>query len=343
MVISLKGEVFNKMNKVKADNRLKVFEGFAGYGGASYGLKRAGIDFEVVGYSEFDKFASALYDQNHKAQNNKPIKNWGDITLINPEELPDFDLFTGGFPCQPFSQVGLGQGEKDRHGRGTLLYDILRICEVKKPKYILLENVKGLVTKRFEKTFNTLKQSLRDMGYGNLKYAVLNTKDYGIPQNRERVWMFAQLGGLPEDFSMVPTKIENGLRLKDFVDDTPEEKLYLSEQQIQRIKDFYGIDSFVVSEHSCFDLYNKKIRTDGISITILAPEHNKMRMVEPTKADGTEIVRKYSVTEQFRLMGFKDGEVDFADQSYTQLSKRAANGWDVNLVGILLKHIWSQL
>ena len=331
------------MNKVKADNRLKVFEGFAGYGGASYGLKRAGIDFEVVGYSEFDKFASALYDQNHKAQNNKPIKNWGDITLINPEELPDFDLFTGGFPCQPFSQVGLGQGEKDRHGRGTLLYDILRICEVKKPKYILLENVKGLVTKRFEKTFNTLKQSLRDMGYGNLKYAVLNTKDYGIPQNRERVWMFAQLGGLPEDFSMVPTKIENGLRLKDFVDDTPEEKLYLSEQQIQRIKDFYGIDSFVVSEHSCFDLYNKKIRTDGISITILAPEHNKMRMVEPTKADGTEIVRKYSVTEQFRLMGFKDGEVDFADQSYTQLSKRAANGWDVNLVGILLKHIWSQL
>lgn len=331
------------MNKLKPHEKIRVFEGFAGYGGATYGLQRAGIDFEVVGYSEFDKFASALYDANHKDANGNPIKNWGDITKIDPEELPDFDMFTGGFPCQPFSQVGMQQGENDQYGRGTLLYDILRICKVKKPKYILLENVKGLATKRFESTFNTIKNVLKEMGYGDLKYAILNTKDYGIPQNRERLWMFARLGGLPEDFSMVPDPIINGLKLKDFVDDNPDKSLYLSQQQIQRIKDFYGIPSFVVTEHSCFDLYNKKIRDDGISITILAPEHNKMRMVEPTAADGTEIVRKYSVPEQFRLMGFKDGEIDFANQSYSQLSKRAANGWDVNVVGILLNHIWGQL
>lgn len=331
------------MNKQKKHDKIRVFEGFAGYGGATYGLKRAGIDFEVVGYSEFDKFASALYDVNHKDSNGQPIKNWGDITQIDPNELPDFDLFTGGFPCQPFSQVGMQQGEKDRYGRGTLMYDIIRICDVKRPKYILMENVKGLATKRFEKTFNTLKEALKDLGYGDLHYAILNTKDYGIPQNRERLWMFAKLGGLPEDFSMVPPTIDNGLKLKDFVDKKPDESLYLSQQQIQRIKDFYGIPSFVVSEYSCFDLYNKKIRDDGLSITILAPEHNKMRMVEPTLPDGTEVVRKYSVPEQFRLMGFKDGEIDFAGQSYTQLSKRAANGWDVNVVGILLKHIWGQL
>lgn len=331
------------MKKLKPHDKIRVFEGFAGYGGATYGLQRAGIKHEVVGYSEFDKFASALYDANHKDSKGNPIKNWGDITKIEPEDLPDFDLFTGGFPCQPFSQVGMQQGEKDRYGRGTLMYDILRICEVKKPKYILLENVKGLITKRFESTFNALKSALKEMGYGDLHYAVLNTKDYGIPQNRERVWMFVQFGGLPEDFSMIPPTIDNGLKLKDFVDAEPEESLYLSQQQIQRIKDFYGIPSFVVSEVSCFDLYNKKIRNDGLSITILAPEHNKMRMVEPTKADGTEVVRKYSVPEQFRLMGFKDGEVNFANQSYTQLSKRAANGWDVNVVGILLNHIWRQL
>ncbi|URZ02089.1 DNA (cytosine-5-)-methyltransferase [Clostridium felsineum] len=331
------------MEKLKPHDKIRVFEGFAGYGGATYGFQRAGINYEVVGYSEFDKFAAALYDTNHKDSQGNPIKNWGDITKIEPEDLPDFDLFTGGFPCQPFSQVGMQQGEKDRYGRGTLMYDILRICEVKKPKYIFLENVKGLITKRFESTFNALKSALKEMGYGDLHYAVLNTKDYGIPQNRERVWMFAQLGGLPEDFSMVPPTIDNGLKLKDFVDKKPEESLYLSQQQIQRIKDFYGIPSFVVSESSCFDLYNKKIRNDGLSITILAPEHNKMRMVEPTKADGTEVVRKYSVPEQFRLMGFKDGEVNFANQSYTQLSKRAANGWDVNVVGILLNHIWRQL
>lgn len=331
------------MKKLKRHKKIKVFEAFAGYGGASYGLQRAGINHEVVGYSEFDKFAAALYDVNHKSKDGETIKNWGDITEIDTEDLPDFDLFTGGFPCQPFSTVGMGQGENDSYGRGTLLYEILRICEAKKPKYILLENVKGLATKRFEGTFNILKTALKDMGYGDLKYTILNTKDYGIPQNRERIWMFAQLGGLPDDFSMTPPTISNGLRLKDFVDEKPEEFLYLSQKQIQRIKDFYKIPSFVVNETSCFDLYNKKIRDDGISITILAPEHNKMRMVEPTGDDGVEVVRKYSVAEQFRLMGFKDGEVDFANQSYTQLSKRAANGWDVNIVGILLNYIWGQL
>lgn len=330
------------MKRLKKHKKIRVFEGFAGYGGATYGLRRAGINFEVIGYSEFDKFASALYDANHFDEKGQPIKNWGDITKINPEDLPDFDLFTGGFPCQPFSTVGMQQGEKDVYGRGTLLYDIIKICEVKKPEYILLENVKGLATKRYENTFNTLKTALKDLGYGDLKYAVLNTKDYGIPQNRERLWMFAKLGGLPEDFSMVPPKIENKLKLKDFVDKKPEKSLYLSQEQIKRIKDFYGIPSFVVSETSCFDLYNKNIRKDGMSITILAPEHNKMRIVEPTK-NGCEIVRKYSVPEQFRLMGFKDGELNYNNQSYTQLSKRAANGWDINLVSILLNHIWEQL
>lgn len=331
------------MNKLKPHDKIRVFEGFAGYGGATYGLRRAGINHEVVGYSEFDKFAAALYDANHKDANGQPIKNWGDITKINPEDLPDFDLFTGGFPCQPFSSVGLQHGESDKYGRGTLLYDIIRICAHKKPKYILLENVKGLATKRFENTFNTLKNALAEIGYGDLRYAILNTKDYGIPQNRERLWMFAKLGGLPDNFSMVPPKIENGLRLKDFLDESPAENLYLSQKQIARLKEHYKIPNFIVSESSCFDLYNRKIRNDGICITILAPEHNKLRIVEPTKPDGTEIVRKLSVPEQFRLMGFKDGEIDFANQSYTQLSKRAANGWDINVVGILLNHIWEQL
>ncbi len=331
------------MKKIKGKEVLRVFEGFAGYGGASYGLTRAGIEHEVVGYSEFDKFASDLYDANHRDKNGNQIKNWGDITKIVPEELPDFDLFTGGFPCQPFSTVGLQLGEKDQYGRGTLVYDILRICACKKPKYIFLENVKGLATKRFEATFNMVKAALKDLGYGDLRYALLNTKDYGIPQNRERLWMFAKLGGLPDDFSMVPPTIQNGLRLKDFVDKEPPKELYLSQKQIQRIKDFYGIKSFVVSEASCFDLYNRNIRNDGMCITILSPEHNKLRMVEPTGSDGVEIVRKFSVAEQFRLMGFKDGEIDFAGQSYSQLSKRAANGWDINIVGILLKHIWGQL
>ena len=330
------------MKKIKRHKKLRVFEGFAGYGGATFGLRRAGVNHEVVGYSEFDKFASALYDANFKDKKGNPIKNWGDITKIDPNELPDFDMFTGGFPCQPFSSVGMQKGESDPYGRGTLLHEILRICSVKKPKYILLENVKGLTAKKFEGHFNLLKTWLRDNGYGELACAILNTKDYGIPQNRERLWMFARLGGLPEGFSIVPEKCPNDLRLKDFLDKKPDKSLYLSDAQITRLKDFYGFPPFIVKEPSCLDLYNRKVRDDGICITILAPEHNKLRVVERPKK-GKEIVRKLSVTEQFRLMGFKDREIDFAGQSYSQLSKRAANGWDINVVGILLNHIFSQI
>ena len=330
-----------KSGKWSAKKPLRVFEGFAGYGGATFGLRRAGIPHRVVGYSEFDKFASALYDANFKDKKGNPIKNWGDITKVDPNSLPDFDMFTGGFPCQPFSSVGLQRGEKDPYGRGTLLHDILRICAVKKPKYILMENVKGLTAKKFQGLFDLLKTWLRDNGYGELAYAVLNTKDYGIPQNRERLWMFARLGGLPENFSIIPNKEPNDLRLKDFLDEHPDDSLYLNEKQIKRLKDFYGFPSFKVKEPSCLDLYNRKVRSDGICITILAPEHNKLRVVEVPKK-GKEIVRKLSVPEQFRLMGFKDGEIDFAGQSYSQLSKRAANGWDVNVVGKLIRHIFEQ-
>ena len=139
-----------------ANKTIRVFEGFAGYGGASFGLKRSGLKYKVVGMSEFDKFASELLAKNFPG-----IKNWGDITIIEPDDLPDFDLFTGGFPCQPFSSAGLQLGEKDKYGRGTLLHHILRIVEAKRPEYILLENVKGLTAKKFEGTLISLKKNSR--------------------------------------------------------------------------------------------------------------------------------------------------------------------------------------
>lgn len=321
-----------------AKKTIKVFEGFAGYGGASFGLKRSGLKYKVVGMSEFDKFASELLATNFPG-----IKNWGDITVINPEELPDFDLFTGGFPCQPFSSAGLQLGEKDKYGRGTLLHHILRIVEAKRPEYILLENVKGLTAKKFEATFNFLKDKLKEFGYGDLAYAVLNSKDYGVPQNRERLWMFARLGGLPDGFDIVPPKIDLKYRFGDFLDKKPPKELYLSDKQIEHLKEKHHIDSFVVTEPLCFDVYNKKIKKDAMCITITQPEHNSLRVIEVPKEDGKEIVRKMSVDEQFRFMGFEDGELNYEGQSYSQMSKRAGNGWDVNLVGILLKHIFSQL
>lgn len=318
-------------------NIIRVFEGFAGYGGASFGLKRSGLNYKVVGMSEFDKFASSLLTQNFPM-----VKNWGDITTIDPNDLPDFDMFTGGFPCQPFSSAGLQLGEQDKYGRGTLFYHIARICAVKKPKYLLLENVKGLTQKKFAEFFEMIKSSLREIGYGEIAYAVLNSKDYGIPQNRERLWIFAKLGGLPENFNIVPPKVELKKRFGDFLDKEVPSELYLSEAQIAHLKVKHNIDSFLVEEPLCFDVYNKKIKKDAICITITQPEHNSLRVIETPK-DGKEIVRKMSVDEQFRFMGFEDGELNYEGHSYSQMSKRAGNGWDVNLVGILLKHIFSQL
>lgn len=326
------------MNNLPKHNRIRVFEAFAGYGGASFGLKRSGLKYKVVGMSEFDPFASALLAANFPG-----IKNWGDITKINPEKLPDFDLFTGGFPCQPFSSAGLQNGEEDKYGRGTLFYDIFRILKEKCPKYVLLENVKGLTAKKFVQTFDRIKDLFRELGYGEMAYAVLNSKDYGIPQNRERLWMFAQLGGLPEGFDIRPPQVELKYTFADFLyPDDVDDSLRLSDAQIAHLKVKHNIESFDIPEPLCLDIYNKKIKQDKLCITITQPEHNSLRVIEPV-IDGKERVRKMSVEEQFHFMGFEKGELNFAGQSYSQLSKRAGNGWDVNLVGILLNHIFKQL
>lgn len=350
--------------KKKNKKVLRVFEGFAGYGGGSFALnklkeKYPNFEFEVIGYSEIDKYACELYDLNHKDSEGNLIKNFGDITKLNPDDVPDFDIFMGGFPCQPFSTAGMQKGVDDPYGRGTLFQHIMRICEAKKPKYMLLENVKGFFSKKFESTRAQMEEMLRNMGYvldvtdkteSPLRVSLLNSKDYGVPQNRERVWMFARLGGLPLDFSMEPEKYLNGLFMADFLDPighVPKE-MYLSEKQIEHLKEKHNIESFIVEKPLCFDVYNKKIKTDGYSITITMPEHNSLRVIESHK--NKEIVRKMSVTEQFRLMGLEGLAVDgkkvdivFGNQSYTQLSKRAGNGWDVNLVTILLEHIFLQL
>lgn len=316
---------------------LRVFEAFAGYGGASFGLRRSGIPFKVVGQSDINKDANRLL-----AANFPDIKNYGDITKLNPDELPDFDLFTGGFPYQPFSLIGDQEGEKDRYGRGTLFADIIYVCSIKKPKYVLLENVKGFLSKKFEETFNLIKDAFKELGYGDIAYGLMNSKDYGMPQNRERVWIFARLGGLPEGFSIVPPKCPSSLRFKDLLDKHPDPSLYLTDERVQYIKEKYRLgNQLQVKEAANLDLYNRKVRTDGLSGTILE-EHNVFYVVEPPQ-DGRETVRRMSTDERFRFMGFKDGELDYADLTSNQLWNRVGNGWDVNFVGILLKHIFSQL
>lgn len=324
---------------IKKENNLKVFEAFAGYGGASFGLKKAGILHEVVGFSENDKDAIELFECNFPK-----IHNYGDITKIKEKDLPEFDLFTGGFPCQPFSTVGKRLGEMDI--RGTLFEDIIRICKAKKPKYILLENVKGLSMGKLKQTFEKIIAELHILGY-DVRYTLLNSKDYGIPQNRERLWIFGYLGSLSPNFELTPPKEELKKRLKDFLDTEVAPDLYRSEAQIARIKHLHDINLFEVFEPLCYDYYNRKLRLDGLCMTVTPPEHNVIRIVEPIQ-NGKERVRKLSLDEHFRLMGFElngqKREIKFPqEQNYTKLGRRAGNGWDVNLVAKLFKHIFNQL
>lgn len=141
---------------------------------------------ECIGYSEIDKYAIQIYEKhfNHK--------NYGDITKIDTRQLPDFDLLVGGFPCQAFSIAGKRGGFDDT--RGTLFFEIARILRDKRPRYFLLENVKGLLSHDSGKTIQTIFKVLTDLGY-DFEWQVLNSKNHGVPQNRERIFIVGYLGG----------------------------------------------------------------------------------------------------------------------------------------------------
>jgi len=321
------------------ENNIKLFESFAGYGGASFALKKLGINYDVTGISEVDKDALELFNLNFPN-----VKNYGNIEKINPNDLPDFNLFTGGFPCQPFSTVGKRLGELDT--RGTLFSYIINICEIKKPKFILLENVKGLSQGKQKPTFQKILNELKRIGY-DTRYSILNSKDYGVPQNRERLWIFGYLGELPLNFDIIPPQIKLVKKLKDFLDIKPDLDLYRTKEQIERIKFLHNIKDFNVNKPLCYDYYNRKLRTDEICMTITPPEHNVLRIIEPI-INGIERVRKLSLNEHFRLMGFEMKEnyqeIKFPlNQTYSKLGKRAGNGWDVNLVSHIFKHIFKNI
>jgi DNA (cytosine-5)-methyltransferase 1 len=209
---------------------IKLFSAFAGYGTDNFALKQLEIPFECVGFSEIDKYAIQCFQQNHNL-GNKPLF-FGDIRNINPYEIPDFDLFTGGFPCQSFSVAGKRKGEEDQ--RGTLFYEIIRICEIKKPKYMLLENVKGLTNKTFKNTFNKILSELDRIGY-NVYWKVLNTKDFGIPQSRARVWFVCFRKDIEKHNFKFPEPFPLTIFIKDILEEQVNKKYYLSNLAKERL------------------------------------------------------------------------------------------------------------
>jgi len=166
---------------------MKYLSLFSGVGGFELGLENSKHDFECIGFSEIDKNARSIY--RRRFPNHRDL---GDATKIRPEDLPDFDLLVAGFPCQSFSLAGTRGGLNDT--RGTLFFEIARICKEKKPQYLLLENVLGLLSDDGGRTFQTFLRILAEMGYF-VQWEVRNSKNHGVPQNRERVFIKGYLGG----------------------------------------------------------------------------------------------------------------------------------------------------
>lgn len=210
-------------------NPLKLIELFAGIGSQTQALKNIDIPHEVVAISEIDKYALKSYEAMHGK-----VNNMGDIRAI--KELPCADMWTYSFPCQDISVAGKGAGIKDGT-RSGLLFEVERLLKVAAenrtlPKYLLLENVKNLVSKKFRADFDSWLFCLSELGYTNY-WKVLNAKDYGIPQNRERVFCVSILG--PHKPFVFPEKQELKLRLRDMIDRVVDEKYYLKESTIRSI------------------------------------------------------------------------------------------------------------
>ena len=213
---------------------MKVLSLFSGIGAFEKALDRLEVNYELVNYCEIDKYASKAYAMMHDCDESL---NLGDITKIDTTALPnDIDLITYGFPCQDISLAGKQKGfeEDGERTRSGLFFEALRIIEDTKPRIAIAENVKNLTSKKFQKEFDIVLTSLEQAGYNNY-YQVLNAKDYGIPQNRERVFIVSIREDLDSGLFKFPEPLELKLKLWDMLDREVDDSYYLTDEQISKI------------------------------------------------------------------------------------------------------------
>lgn len=210
------------------NNPLRVFTAFSGYDSQCMALDRLGVPYVLIGWSEIDKYAIQAHNAVYPEWADR---NYGDISEIDWSRVPDFDLFTMSSPCQDFSIAGLQRGGDEGSGtRSSLLWECRKAILAKRPKYILFENVKALVSKKFLPSFRKWQDELASYGYSNFA-KVLNAKDFGVPQNRERVFMVSMLD---EDASFhFPEPFPLERRLKDILEEDVEERYYLSDKLVK--------------------------------------------------------------------------------------------------------------
>lgn len=264
----------------------KFIDLFAGIGGIRIAFDR--LKASCVFSSEWDKFSQITYEANF---GHKPF---GDITKIAAEEIPAFDILLAGFPCQPFSNAGHKKGFEDT--RGTLFFDICRIISAHKPQVVLLENVKGFRSHDKGKTFATVKKTLEEMGY-NVHYQVLNSKDFGVPQNRERIYIVAFKNLVKFNF---PLPLENKVNLGSVMENKVDEKYTISDKlweghkrrKLEHQRKGNGFGYSIFDQESAYtSTISARYYKDGSEILIEQKNKNP---------------RKLTPREAARLQGFAD-------------------------------------
>lgn len=216
--------------------KLKSIDLFAGIGGIRLGFDQAfGNSIQTVFVSEWDEHAQKTYRANFIDE----FGIAGDITKIEEADIPTFDICLAGFPCQAFSLAGQRKGFEDNFkgkARGTLFFDVARICALHKPKVIFCENVKGLTIHDKGRTFNIIKGTLNELGY-TVHEKVLNSRDFGVPQNRERIYIVAFRNDIDSADFQFPEATDSSKRIKDIIEEEPvSAKYYLSNVYLETLR-----------------------------------------------------------------------------------------------------------
>lgn len=318
---------------IEIEKEIKCFSIFSGVGGFELGMKQAWKEkIKVVGFSEIDKYACQVLKYRFPE-----IKNYGDATEINPSELPEFDMLCGGFPCQAFSLAGKRLGFADT--RGTLFYEIMRIAVAKRIPYLFLENVKGLLSHSKGRTFAHILSALDECGY-DVQWEVLNSKNFGVPQNRERVFIIANLRSIarPQIFPLGIRNQESDsasekarserTRIYDYVANAISQRDYKGGNQLIQIGQVGEKDN----------MGQRIYDTKGIATSIRSQgggQGAKTGLYE------TEMkIRRLTPTECERLQGFPDGWTKYGlnmdgiqtEISDTQRYRMMGNAVTVNVI-----------
>lgn len=327
---------------------MKFLDLFAGIGGFRIGMERAG--HECIGFCEIDKFARASYKAIHDTTGEIELH---DITTVSDDfirSIGNVDVICGGFPCQAFSIAGKRKGFEDT--RGTLFFQIARFASILKPRYLFLENVKGLLHHDGGATFGTILETLEELGY-NVEWQVLNSKHFGVPQNRERVFIVGHSRGT-SGRKIFP--IGNSY---EKVDKLPGER-NTTNTLVARYPACQS-GSFIIENQQASVIHVKEatkkgyaVATVGDSVNLSHPNSKTRRgrvgkQIANTILTGTEQavisedlrVRKLTPRECWRLQGFPDYAFDRAQKvnSDSQLYKQAGNSVTVNVIEAIAKEL----